>query len=109
MCFVRVLITVLQIFAKAVDALAHIYFVGLQEEFQVSSEALIREMGMSALLPAPEIKKEREVSNARLAQDKADIKGNEALMRRAREVNSYDIRLYAVGKFFFLYCLDFAR
>lgn len=82
------------------DALAHIFFVGLQEEFQVSSEALIREMGMSQLLPAPEIKKERDQSNARLARDKADIKGNETLMRRAREVNSYDIRLYALGRWF---------
>lgn len=79
------------------DALAHIFFVGLQEEFAVSSEALIREMGMSKLLPAPDIKKERDQSNARLARDKAEIKGNATLLHRAREVNEYDIRLYKLG------------
>ena len=88
------------------DALSHLFFVGLQEEFSLSAAALVREMNMTHLLgEQPEIKKERDQGGAssgaaagRLVQQKAAIKGDAALMQRAREVNQYDIKLYAKGK-----------
>jgi len=88
-----------QVFAKAVDALAHIFFVGLQEEFQISSEALVRAMEMSDRMPLlPEIKKERDHNSAKVSKEKNDLRTNAALMQRAREVNQYDLRLYELGK-----------
>jgi hypothetical protein len=87
------------VYQKAEDALQRLYFVGLQEEFQISSELLLREMAMTDKLPAPEIKKERDQSTGSTSEQKAAIKGNVELMRRAREVNHYDLRLYAKGKF----------
>lgn len=83
------------------DALQHIFFIGLQEEFQLSSELLLREIGMTEKLPQPEIKKERDQSNGEIARQKADIKNNAALMKRAREVNQYDLKLYEIGEFVF--------
>jgi hypothetical protein len=87
------------VYQKAEDALQHLFFIGLQEEFQISSELLLREMAMTDKLPAPEIKKERDQSTGSTSEQKAAIKGNAELMRRAREVNQYDLRLYAKGKF----------
>lgn len=101
-----------QVFAKAVDALAHIFFVGLQEEFQISSEALVRAMDMSDRMPqVPEIKKERDHNSAKVSKEKNDLRTNAALMQRAREVNQYDLRLYELGEnhslafFFVLYAI----
>lgn len=87
-----------KVFAKAVDALSHLFFVGLQEEFQLSSEALVRVMDMTDRMPLPEIKKERDHNSGKVSQDKAALKANAALMRRAREVNHFDLRLYDLGK-----------
>jgi hypothetical protein len=93
------------VYQKAEDALQHLFFIGLQEEFQISSELLLREMAMTDKLPAPEIKKERDQSTGSTSEQKAAIKGNAELMRRAREVNQYDLRLYAKGKFVTSYAL----
>ena len=89
---------VVQIFDKAVDVLARLFFVGVQEEFVLSSKALIRAMNVSHLLPNPDIKKERDQSNPVLSKKKADIRANTQLMQRAKEVNQYDIKLYKLGK-----------
>jgi hypothetical protein len=91
------------VYQKAEDALQHLFFIGLQEEFQISSELLLREMAMTDKLPATEIKKERDQSTGSTSEQKAAIKGNAGLMRRAREVNQYDLRLYAKGKFVYCY------
>ena len=53
---------------------------------------------MSDKLPTPEIKKERDQSTGKTAQQKTEIKSNASLMKRAREVNQYDIRLFKKGK-----------
>jgi len=87
-----------QIFGKAVDALSHLFFAGLQEEFQLSSEALVRAMGMAERMPLPEIKKERDHNSGKVSQEKAQLKADEGLMRRAREVNQFDLRLYDLGE-----------
>lgn len=72
---------------------------GLQEEFQISSEALVRAMDMTQRMPqVPEIKKERDHNSAKVSQEKADLRTNAALMQRAREVNQYDLRLYELGE-----------
>lgn len=87
-----------QIYQQAEDALQHLFFIGLQEEFQLSSELLLRELGMADKLPQPEIKKERDQSTGKTSEQKAAIKADQELMRLAREVNQYDLRLYKKGK-----------
>ena len=91
------MVSVAQIFEKAVEALDHLFFVGLQEEFNVSAVALVRAMNVSVQI---DIKKEREQGNAvnnKLAQEKAAIRSNAPLMSRLRAVNQFDLRLYALG------------
>ena len=87
-----------QTFAKAVDALSHLFFAGLQEEFPLPSEALVRAMNMAERMPLPEIKKERDHNSGKVSQEKAQLKADESLMRRAREVNQFDLRLYDLGE-----------
>jgi hypothetical protein len=95
-----------QVFSRAVEALNNLFFVGLQEEFETSSEALIREMNMTSKMPKVEIKKERDQSNGQLSKKKADLRDNEQLMNRAREVNQYDTRLYQLGTFLSFGCMQ---
>lgn len=79
------------------DALAHLFFVGLQEELQLSAEALVLAMDMAERMPPPKIVKERDHNGGKVSQEKAQLKADAALMRRAREVNQYDLRLYDLG------------
>ena len=95
-------ITITQdVFDKAVDALNHFFFVGLQEEFEISAKVLIREMNV----PADKAKdiglvNEREQgSNKNIKKQKGEILENKDLMNRVREVNDYDIKLYKLGEF----------
>mmetsp|Transcript_9573 Transcript_9573/g.15777 ORF Transcript_9573/g.15777 Transcript_9573/m.15777 type:complete len:358 (+) Transcript_9573:290-1363(+) len=83
-----------KVFQKAMDALDHLYFIGLQEAFELSSLALLRRANVSML---PEIKKERDQSSGtgRIAKDKAALRASSLVMQRAREVNNYDLRLYS--------------
>lgn len=88
------------VFEKAVDAMNHFYFIGLQEEFEISAKMLIREMGVPS-------EKEKEItlvnereqgSNKNIKTQKGEILSNPDLMNRVRETNDYDIRLYKLGK-----------
>lgn len=82
-----------EVFAAAVEALEHFFFVGIQEEFSLSSAALAREMGLSD--GNVTVLKEREQQGMKqIKQRKAELIKNEPLMKRLREVNNYDIQLY---------------
>jgi hypothetical protein len=78
-----------------VEAVEGLFFIGLQEEFDLSAVALIKEMGLSVV---PDIKKERDQSNAQMAIQKDAIRNNERIMTRLRQVNSFDLRLYKLGE-----------
>jgi hypothetical protein len=80
-----------------VEALDHIFFVGLQEEFEISAELLLREMDV--VMPV-NVTKERDQSNEKSSQLKAKLKGNKALMQRLKEINHYDVALYKLGEDF---------
>ena len=79
------------------EALDHIFFVGLQEEFEISAELLLREMDV--VMPV-NVTKERDQSNEKSSQLKAKLKGNKALMQRLKEINHYDVALYKLGEDF---------
>lgn len=76
---------------KALDA---IYFVGLQEAYELSVEVMLRELGTTITLP---VKREREQVSKKLTADKKKLTTNTTLMHRAAEVNSYDFKLYELG------------
>ena len=88
------------IYEKAVEAIEHMFFIGLQEEYEVSVHLLLREMRVS--IPV-NIQRERDQQvNRRVTEQKKAIKANQELIRRVREVNMYDIHLYELGKTFLL-------
>lgn len=84
-----------QVFANAVEAVDKIFFIGLQEVYGLSLEVMFRELGVNLKLP---IKKEREQVSKRTELSKKALTSNSTLMQRAREVNSYDYKLYEIGR-----------
>jgi hypothetical protein len=84
-----------QVFEKAVEALNNIFFVGIQEEYDLSVQVMLRELGIPL---ATDIKKERDQQkSASLTKQKEDIKSNEVLTSRMRVVNSFDLDLYQLA------------
>jgi len=81
-----------EVFERAVDAVQHLFFVGLQEEFTLTAQTLLRKVNAS--IPY-EVKKERDQKNEKLDRKKSDLRADGPLMQRAREVNRYDVQLYA--------------
>jgi hypothetical protein len=76
--------------------------IGLQEEFDLSAKAFARSVILNDTFL--KITKERDQqSSKKLKQEKQAIKSNAAVMSRLREVNHYDIRLYNLGKYLFLF------
>lgn len=87
-----------EVYAKAVEALNNIYFVGIQEVFDISVQVMLREFQVSMNYT---IKKERDMSNAGITREKQKLRSNTVLTKKLREINKYDIALYelAVKKF----------
>jgi hypothetical protein len=84
-----------QIFESAADALDGIFFVGIQEAYEISVKVLLREMNMSHItIP---IEKERDMNTKSLVEQKNKIKNNAQLMARVRALNAEDIALYTMG------------
>jgi hypothetical protein len=78
------------------DAVDQFHFIALQEEFDLSAKAFAREIIRND--SAISITKEREqTSNKKLKEDKKALKSNVDLMKKVREVNDFDVRLYAKG------------
>lgn len=82
------------IFKKAVEALDRIFFMAIQEELAISIELMLREMKVSMKY---ELKKERDMSNARVARDKEKLKANMTMMDELRKINHYDVKLYKLA------------
>ena len=84
-----------QVYEQAVDALNHLFFVGLQEAYDISVQVMIRELGVPVQV---QVRKERDQQNSKsLLKQKEAIKTNNTLLNRVREVNSYDMKLYQLG------------
>jgi hypothetical protein len=81
-----------------VDALDHMFFVGLQEAYDLSVEVMLRELGSKV---RPKVKKERQDVSKKMIANKLAVTSNNTLMTRAAEVNSFDIRLYEKGVYVF--------
>ena len=86
----------MQVFTRAKDAIDGIFFVGIQEAYDISVEVLLREFKMDHLNIT--VIKERDQSNAGIAAKKKQLKDNKPLMERAAIVNKFDIELYKYGK-----------
>lgn len=73
-----------------------IFFVGIQEVYDFSVELLLREFDMKLSIDLP--KERQDTTNKKLKKDKDDVKNNVNLMKKAEEVNYYDMKLYRYGK-----------
>ena len=85
-----------EVFDKAVDALNHLFFVGVQEAYDLSVQVMLRELHVPAQV---DVKKERDQQSSKsIAKQKAAIKHNATVLARVREVNAYDMEFYRLGK-----------
>ena len=85
----------IQVFDLAVDALNHLFFVGLQEEYEVSVKVLLQEFNIEVKTM---ITKERDTQRSKSqTRSKAGLKKNRRLIERTEIVNSYDMQLYELG------------
>ncbi len=80
-----------QVFQAAVAALNEIFFVGLQEEYDLSVELMIKMF--NSTIP---VKNNRERLN-KVEKPKLALLTNKRLMKLAEEVNSFDNRLYEIA------------
>ena len=76
------------------DAIEHMFFVGLQEVYSLSVEVLLRELGSKV---KPKVKKERQDVSKQMKMRKQAVTTNTTLMEKAAAVNSFDLRLYEEG------------
>ena len=84
-----------QVYESAVEAIDHIFFIGVQEAYDLSVKILLREMNMTLDI---DIQREREQGTSnQMKKRKEEIKRNATLLQRVREVNSYDVELYKLG------------
>jgi hypothetical protein len=58
---------------------------------------MLRELGFTSTIP---VKREREQASKSQQIKKELIVSNASLMKRAREVNQYDLKLYELGQLF---------
>lgn len=96
-----------EVFQKAADNINRFFFVGLQEEFDVSAVLLAREIGLKDSNVT--VVKEREQQGMKqIKLKKSEITSNATLMARVREVNNYDLRLFKLGMFMskFIFCIQ---
>ena len=89
-------ITVTQaLFDTAVDALDNMYFVGIQEVYDLSVKVMLRELNFKGTL---EVVKERDqASNKKMKREKESIRNNATLVSKIRDVNEWDRKLYLVA------------
>jgi hypothetical protein len=85
------------LYEAAIKAVDNIFFVGIQEAYDYSVEILLREFDMQLSIELPTERQDK--SNKKLKSDKNAVKGNVVWMKRAEEVNSYDMRLYNYGMY----------
>ena len=82
------------IFAAAVEALEGLFFVGIQEAYDLSVKVMLRELNVSASIS---VLKERDQNNNDLRMKKKAILDNKEQMKRMRDLNAFDLRLYGIG------------
>lgn len=85
---------VIQVYNEAIKAVDSIFFVGIQEAYDFSVELLLREFDMKLSIELP---KERQDSSKKLKENKDKVKSDKGLMKKAEDVNYYDMMLYRYG------------
>jgi len=87
------------VYRKALEALRGLFFVGLQEAYELSVRVLLRELDVRADIPI--LKERDQASNAAQARRKQAILSNATAMNKIRAHNTFDLDLYreAVRKF----------
>jgi hypothetical protein len=88
-------------FCLAAEAIDNIFFVGIQEAYDISVQVLLRELQMDIKVS---VLKERDQGNTKLiARQKKELKENKRLMSRVNELNQVDHDLYALAVAKFCY------
>ena len=82
-----------KVFKSAVEALDAFFFIGLQEAYFISIKMLLREFKLDKDIEVPKIRERHQAPSP----EKQRLKSNSSLMKRVKENNSFDYRLYALG------------
>ena len=73
-----------------------IFFVAIQEEYDVSVEVMLRELKVN--IKSKEVRRERDQQyDPFLADQKQAIRANEDLLARLKKFNYYDVELYKLA------------
>ena len=92
------------VLALAKEAIDRIYFVGIQEEYDVSIQLLLRMMQFNGTV---NVQKERDQLNREITKKKKLLLNDQPLMMKVKQLNSYDVELYRYGKAIFSFQLTF--
>ena len=82
------------VYKKAVEAVKAIFFVGLQEAYDISVKVLLRELSINVDIP---ILKERDQSTPQAIKRKQAILNNATAMNKIAAHNTFDADLYRVA------------
>ena len=85
-----------KVFQSAVVALDNIFFVGIQEEYEVSVAVMLREFNVT--INASLTKERNQQKSKSVQRQKALIREDGRLQDRMKEVNFYDLQLYNIGE-----------
>ena len=85
-----------KVFQSAVVALDNIFFVGIQEEYEVSVAVMLRELNVT--INASLTKERNQQKSKSVQRQKASIRDDGRLQDRMKEVNFYDLQLYNIGE-----------
>lgn len=83
-----------EVYCLAAEAIEHLFFVGIQEAYDISVKVLLREFNISINSP---ILKERDQNSGKISLQKKELKANSTLITKFQELNKFDYDLYNLG------------
>jgi len=88
-----------KVYKRALDAVKGIFFLGLQEAYEISVKTLLRELSIKQDIPI--LKERDQTTNKQQIKRKLEITSNATAMNKIRAHNTFDADLYraAVKKF----------
>ena len=83
------------IFNSAVKALDNMFFIGIQEAYDLSVKIMLRELSVNHELSV--VKERDQASSKKMKMKKMEILNNSTAIKKLRDHNFWDIELYKLG------------
>ena len=85
-------VSTLQVYNLAIEAMNNIFFIGIQEEYNLSVEVMLRELRVT--LKTKITKERNQQQDSYIKAQHLALKNNKKLIARVRSLNSHDAALY---------------